>query len=45
MIRTIIGWRVENNCNMVVMNRGLAKERVRTSVRAAHFHCEVDVWI
>ena len=46
MIRTMIGWRVENHCNMFVMNRDQAKERVRrASVRAAHFHCEVDVWI
>ena len=46
MIRTMIGWRAENQCNMVVMNLDLAKERIRRAcVRAAQFHFEVDVWI
>ena len=46
MIRTMIGWRIENHCNMVVMNLDLAKEKIRrASVRVTHFHFEVDVWI
>ena len=37
---------LKNHCKMVVVNLELAKERNRrASVRAAHFHFEVDVWI